>query len=64
MKIKKIICAPGKTGFYFDDQKAIKGGAKNDGAFYIGDEDETCVSQDMFVNAWMPLPKNYKESEE
>lgn len=34
------------------------------GAFYIGDEDETCVSQDMFVNAWMPLPKNYKESEE
>ena len=37
MKIKKIICAPGKTGFYFDDQKAIKGGAKNDGAFYIGE---------------------------
>lgn len=36
MKIKKVICAPGKTGFYFDDQKAIKSGAKNDGAFYIG----------------------------
>ena len=37
MKIKKVICAPGKTGFYFDDQKAIKAGAKNDGAFYQGD---------------------------
>jgi methylaspartate ammonia-lyase len=37
MKIKKVICAPGKTGFYFDDQKAIKTGAKNDGAFYQGE---------------------------
>ena len=37
MKITKIICAPGKTGFFFDDQKAIKGGAKNDGAFYQGE---------------------------
>ncbi len=36
MKIKKVICSPGKTGFYFDDQKAIKAGAKNDGAFYVG----------------------------
>lgn len=36
MKITKLICAPGKTGFYFDDQKAIKQGAKNDGAFYEG----------------------------
>ena len=33
------------------------------GAFYIGDEDETCVSQDLFVNAWMPLPEPYKEKE-
>lgn len=31
------------------------------GAFYIGDDDESCVSQDMIVNAWMPLPKCYKE---
>lgn len=31
------------------------------GAFYIGDEDESCVSQDMIVNAWMPLPKCYHE---
>lgn len=37
MKITKLICAPGKTGFFFDDQKAIKQGAKNDGAFYAGE---------------------------
>lgn len=37
MKIIKVICAPGKTGFFFDDQKAIKKGAKNDGAFYEGE---------------------------
>ncbi|MBF6597022.1 MAG: methylaspartate ammonia-lyase [Fermentimonas sp.] len=36
MKIKKLICSPGKTGFYFDDQLAIKRGAENDGAFYKG----------------------------
>jgi len=36
MKIKDVICAPGKTGFFFDDQKAIKHGAKSDGAYYIG----------------------------
>ena len=36
MKITQVICAPGKTGFFFDDQKAIKNGAKNDGAFYEG----------------------------
>ncbi len=36
MKIIDVVCAQGKTGFYFDDQKAIKSGAKNDGAFYKG----------------------------
>lgn len=36
MKIIDVVCAQGKTGFYFDDQKAIKAGAKNDGAFYEG----------------------------
>ena len=30
------------------------------GAFYIGDEEETCISQGLFVNAWMHLPKRYK----
>lgn len=34
------------------------------GAFYIGDEVETCLSQDLFVNAWMELPEPYKESEQ
>lgn len=29
------------------------------GAFYIGDEEETCVSQDLYVNAWRPLPEAY-----
>lgn len=37
MKIIKVICAPGKTGFFFDDQKAIKEGAKHDGAYYLGE---------------------------
>lgn len=36
MKIKQVLCSSGKTGFFFDDQKAIKTGAKNDGAFYEG----------------------------
>ena len=31
------------------------------GAFYLGDELETCISQDLYVNAWMPLPKCYRE---
>ena len=35
-KIKDVICAPGLTGFYFDDQKAVKAGAKTDGGFYQG----------------------------
>ena len=37
MEIIDIICAEGKTGFYFDDQKAIKAGAKHDGMFYLGE---------------------------
>lgn len=36
---------------------------ENGGAFYAGDEDETLVSQDMFVNAWMPLVKPYRPDE-
>lgn len=31
------------------------------GAFYIGDEDRSCVSFGLFVNAWMPLPEPYRE---
>lgn len=36
MKIAKAVCAPGRTGFFFDDQRAIKAGAKADGASYSG----------------------------
>lgn len=36
MKIVDVICSESKTGFYFDDQKAIKMGAKNDGMVYVG----------------------------
>ncbi|MBQ4581520.1 MAG: methylaspartate ammonia-lyase [Clostridia bacterium] len=36
MKIVDVICSKGRTGFYFDDQRAIKGGAGHDGVFYVG----------------------------
>ena len=36
------------------------------GAWYVGDADgcDTCSSQDLFVNAWMPLPKPYRANME
>ena len=37
MKIIDVVCSPGRTGFYFDDQRAIKQGAGHDGVFYTGD---------------------------
>ncbi|MFH0993482.1 MAG: methylaspartate ammonia-lyase [bacterium] len=37
MKIKKVLLTQAYTGFYFDDQKAIKKGAKTDGFMYVGD---------------------------
>ena len=36
MKIVDLVCSAGRTGFYFDDQRAIKGGAGHDGIFYVG----------------------------
>ena len=33
---------------------------ENGGAFYVGDETESCVKQDIFVNAWMNLPTPYQ----
>ena len=36
MKIVDLVCSAGRTGFYFDDQRAIKGGAGHDGVFYVG----------------------------
>lgn len=37
MKIIDVVCSGGRTGFYFDDQRAIKQGAEHDGVFYIGE---------------------------
>lgn len=33
------------------------------GSFYLGDcdEDDTCMANNLFVNAWMPLPEPYRE---
>ncbi len=36
MRIEQVLAAPGLTGFYFDDQLAIKMGAVEDGAAYRG----------------------------
>ena len=36
MKILNVISSPGRTGFFFDDQMAIKGGAAMDGNTYVG----------------------------
>ena len=36
MKIIDVISSCGRTGFFFDDQKAIKKGAQSDGNFYLG----------------------------
>jgi methylaspartate ammonia-lyase len=36
MKILDVVCSKGRTGFYFDDQRAIKAGAAHDGFTYIG----------------------------
>lgn len=33
------------------------------GVYYIGDcdEEDTCLANDLYVNAWMPLPEPYRE---
>jgi methylaspartate ammonia-lyase len=36
MKIKKVLCSSGMTGFYMDDKEAIREGAKEDGFVYRG----------------------------
>lgn len=36
MKIVNVLTVPGLTGFFFDDQRAIKAGAKGDGFTYKG----------------------------
>lgn len=37
MKIKNVLLTKSYTGFYFDDQRAIKKGATTDGFFYVGE---------------------------
>lgn len=37
VKIERVICAPGRTGFFFDDQRAIKSGLEPDGFTYRGE---------------------------
>ncbi len=37
MKIVDVVCSAGRTGFYFDDQRAIKAGVGHDGFTYVGD---------------------------
>lgn len=32
-----------------------------DGNFFEGDEDRSCLSYGLFVNAWMPMIKPYRE---
>ena len=36
MKIIDVVCSAGRTGFYFDDQRAIKQGAGHDSMIYTG----------------------------
>ena len=36
MRIKNALCVKGLTGFFFDDQRAIKNGAAVDGSTYLG----------------------------
>lgn len=31
------------------------------GAYYVGDDEESCISQDLIVNAWKPLPEPYRK---
>lgn len=35
------------------------------GAFYLGDcdEEDTCAANDLFVNAWIPLPEPYRRED-
>ena len=37
-----------------------EGNETDGGSFYVGDETETRTKQDLFVNAWMPLPDPYR----
>lgn len=38
-----------------------EGNKEDSGAFYAGDDTESCLTYGLFVNAWMPLPDPYRE---
>ena len=40
--------------------------SEDGGAYYLGDcnEADTCIANDLFVNAWMPLPEPYRPEKE
>ena len=50
--------------FTFPDIATYRVDDDGSGAFYSGDEDYTYLSVGFFVNAWMPLPKPYREEVE
>lgn len=31
------------------------------GNYYIGDDEKSCLEEELYVNAWMPLPEAYEE---
>lgn len=33
---------------------------EGNGAYYVGDDEKSCISYEMIVNAWMPLPEPYR----
>ncbi|MGI6094185.1 MAG: methylaspartate ammonia-lyase [Lachnospiraceae bacterium] len=37
MKVVDVVCSKGRTGFFFDDQRAIKKGAVKNGEVYVGE---------------------------
>ncbi len=49
--------------FTLPDIATYRADEDGSGAFYIGDEDHTYLSLGLFVNAWMPLPKPYRDEE-
>lgn len=38
-----------------------EGNKDEGGNFYVGDNTETCLEEELIVNAWMPLPEPYRE---
>ena len=37
-----------------------EGNKDEGGNFYVGDDTETCLEEELIVNAWMPLPEPYR----